>query len=612
MRRQSKRPGFYWVYIVRCRLGTYYVGCTNDLEKRIKRHNTGQGAKYLRGRGPVELVYRTKCPTFAAALRLEWKIKQLSHSDKERLLSQYSAQAALTARQDPKSTNADKRKNMNEINEKEFLRLASKGGLIPVFREIPGDLETPVSAYFKISKANKYSFLLESVEGGEKLARYSFLAAAPECVLESKGRVAKIIRFTKKGPVAHAAPFRDSPLEIVRELISKYNYVNISGLPGFSGGFVGYLGYDMVRFFENLPEKTEDDLGLPDMVLMLAKDLLIFDHLHHTIKVISCTEIDSHDDRLTKIRKFRQAHKRIAKMVGLLSAPLPKLKRARQKSSSAEAKATADLSKTKYESMVSRAKEEIRSGEIIQVVLSQRFKVDCPIDSIELYRTLRNLNPSPYMYLLNLDGLNIVGSSPELLMRCENGIVETRPIAGTRPRGHSLEDDLRLEQELLNDPKERAEHVMLVDLGRNDLGRVCREGSVRVTDLMSVERFSHVMHIVSNVRGELAEGQDALSALQSVFPAGTLSGAPKVRAMQIIEELETKRRGPYGGCVGYFSFSGNIDTCITIRTIVLSKGSAYIQAGAGIVADSDPFTEYNETLNKAKAQIKALQLAQRR
>lgn len=612
MRRKLKRRGTYWVYIVRCRLGTYYVGCTNDLEKRIKRHNNGQGAKYLRGRAPVELVYKTSCGTFSAALSLEWKIKQLSHSDKEKLLLQHSVPAALTAKQDTKLSFDCKRKNMKEISEKEFLSLASKGGRIPVFREIAGDLETPVSAYFKISKGNKYSFLLESVEGGEKLARYSFLAAAPECVVESKGRIAKIIRFTQKGPVARICPFRDSPLEIVRELISKYNYVNISGLPGFTGGFVGYLGYDMVRFFENLPEKTDDDLGLPDMVLMLAKDLLIFDHLHHTIKVISCAEIDNQDDQTTKIRKFKQAHKRITGMVSLLSAPLPRIKRARRHSFAGEVKAVADLSKSKYESMVSRAKEEIRSGEIIQVVLSQRFKVECPVDSIELYRTLRNLNPSPYMYLLNLDGLSIVGSSPELLMRCESGIVETRPIAGTKPRGRSAEEDLRLEKELLNDPKERAEHVMLVDLGRNDLGRVCREGSVKVTDLMLVERFSHVMHIVSNVRGELAEGQDALSALQSVFPAGTLSGAPKVRAMQIIEELETKRRGPYGGCVGYFSFSGNIDTCITIRTIVLSKGFAYIQAGAGIVADSDPFTEYTETLNKAKAQIKALQLAQQR
>ncbi|MBF0122048.1 MAG: anthranilate synthase component I [Candidatus Omnitrophica bacterium] len=496
------------------------------------------------------------------------------------------------------------------MTEKEFLGFVKKGNLVPVYREIYGDLETPVAAYMKLAKNSKYSFLLESVEGGEKLARYSFLARDPELVLRSKGNEAEIIRFKKGKKTTEKRTFKRTPLEIVRELISKYNYVNIPALPRFCGGLVGYLGYDTVRFFEKLPDKTRDDQSFDDIVLMLAKDLVIFDHLHHTIKIVSCVEVDPKDVQVELKRKFRAAQKKIDGLVVGMTASLPRQKLLTQQS--LKLTVHSNCTRKNFEGMVESAKEEIRAGEIIQAVLSQRFEVDVNIDAVKLYRTLRTLNPSPYMYLLNLDGLNVVGSSPELLVRCEQGFVETRPIAGTRPRGKTLEEDVAFEKDLLADPKELAEHVMLVDLGRNDLGRVCLEGTVKVTDLMTVERYSHVMHIVSNVQGRLKPEYDAVAAFEAVFPAGTLSGAPKVRAMEIIDGLEKNRRGPYGGAIGYFSFSQDLDTCITIRTILLKGKKAYIQAGAGIVADSDPTREYEETVNKAKAQIRALELAHRR
>lgn len=499
---------------------------------------------------------------------------------------------------------------IHEMTEKEFLGYAQKGNLVPVYREIYGDLETPVAAYMKLAKAAHYSFLLESVEGGEKLARYSFLARDPELVLKTKGHEAEVIYFEKGRKRVEKRTFERTPLEIVRELISKYNYVNIPALPRFFGGLVGYLGYDTVRFFEKLPDNTKDDLGFSDIVLMLAKDLVIFDHLHHTIKIVSCVEIGSKDTRTALLRKFRSAFQKIDGLIADMEKPLPKEKKPSGKSPSL--KVRSNFTKSEFERMVRAGQEEIRAGEIIQFVPSQRFEVDVDIDAVKLYRTLRTLNPSPYMYLLNLDGFSIVGSSPEVLVRCEHGVVETRPIAGTRPRGKTLEEDLALEKELLADPKELAEHVMLVDLGRNDIGRVSQEGSVKVTDLMTVERYSHVMHIVSNVQGKLKPGQDAISAFESVFPAGTLSGAPKVRAMEIIDSLEKTRRGPYGGAIGYFSFSQDLDMCITIRTVLLKGKKAYIQAGGGVVADSIPANEYQETVNKAKAQVRALELAHKR
>jgi len=503
---------------------------------------------------------------------------------------------------------------MNHVTENEFLAFARQGNLVPVYKEIYGDLETPVAAYMKLSARARYAFLLESVEGGEKLARYSFLARDPELVLRAKGRKAGIIRYVRGKRREEIRTFERSPLELVRELISHYKFVNIPGLPRFSGGFVGYLSYDTVRFFEKVPSQKPDDLDLPDVVLMMAKDLVIFDHLHHTIKVVACVETDAGESRVSLRAKYRAAMGRIDRLIAAISSPL-RLPRPKP-SAPRLLKVRSNCKPGAYERMVAAAQEEIKAGEIIQVVLSQRFEVDITTSPVNIYRTLRTLNPSPYMYLLHMEGMSIVGSSPELLVRCENGLVETRPIAGTRPRGKTPVEDEALAVELLADPKEVAEHVMLVDLGRNDLGRVCVEGTVKVTDFMSVEKYSHVMHIVSSVQGRLQPGVDAMAALEATFPAGTLSGAPKIRAMEIIEALEPARRGPYGGCVGYISFSQDIDTCITIRTIVITgrpgHAKAYVQSGAGIVADSDPASEYKETVNKAKAQIKALELAHRR
>jgi anthranilate synthase component 1 len=499
---------------------------------------------------------------------------------------------------------------MRDLTEKEFLSYAKKGNLVPVFKEIYGDLETPVAAYMKLAAKSKYSFLLESVEGGEKLARYSFLGVEPELVIRVKSSDAQIVRYIKGKASVEKRSFKRTPLELVRELIGPYNFVNIPGLPQVCGGFFGYLSYDTVRFFEKIPDIKPDDLKLPDMVLMMVKDMVIFDHLHHTIKVLSCVDVDKKDGRAILQNKYRRAMGRIDRLIAAIAQPLKLSKTG--SSNVPKMKVRSNCTRRAYEQMVVQAKEQIKAGEIIQVVLSQRFEVDIKTSPVNVYRTLRTLNPSPYMYLLNLDGLSIVGSSPELLVRCERGLVETRPIAGTRPRGKTPEEDEALARELLADPKERAEHVMLVDLGRNDLGRVCQQGTVKVTDLMSVEKYSHVMHIVSNVQGKLRPEHDAIASLEATFPAGTLSGAPKIRAMQIIEQLEPAKRGPYGGCIGYISFSQDIDTCITIRTIVIKGQKAYIQAGAGIVADSDPATEYTETLNKAKAQIRALELAHKR
>lgn len=496
---------------------------------------------------------------------------------------------------------------MNQLSKEEFLKLSKQGNLIPVFKEILGDMQTPVSAYLRLSKNSKYSFLLESVEGQEKVARYSFMARSPELVVRSKGSAAEIIRLSKGKTVKEVTTVKDSPLSIVRELMAQYKFVTVPQLPVFCGGMVGFLSYDSVRFFERLPEQTTDDLKIADMVFVMAKELVIFDHLHHKIKVIACAEVTPQDSLETKTRKYNAALKKINRLIEDLGSPLPRL--AKTSSSKKKIDVKSNISARQYEEIVNKAKKEIKEGEIIQVVLSQRFEVDIYTDSFNIYRSLRAVNPSPYMFYLKFDDLHLVGSSPELLVRCEHGLVETRPIAGTRPRGQDEARDQALSKELLDDPKERAEHVMLVDLGRNDLGRVCAQGTVKVSEFMGIERYSHVMHIVSNVQGRLKPSMDALDVLEAAFPAGTVSGAPKIRAMEIIESLEASRRGAYAGCVGYLSFSKNLDTCITIRTIVVKGRKAYIQAGAGIVADSDPHKEYQETLNKAKAQIKAIEMA---
>jgi anthranilate synthase component 1 len=494
-------------------------------------------------------------------------------------------------------------------SEKDFLKLAKKGNLIPVYKEILADTETPVSAYFKIAAGSRYSFLLESVEGEEKVARFSFLARDPEIIFEAKGGKAKITRFSEESTNIRDMELSRAfgPMDALRDIMKPFKFVPVEGIPPFCGGMVGYFGYDTVRFFERLPDLNKDDLKLPDMLLVLAKNIILFDHRQHKIKLISCVYTGREGSNEAVSKAYRTAVKKINKQAEELEQPLvlPKKKITR----SGMPKAVSNFTRDEYLQAVRKAKKEIHAGEIIQVVPSQRFKVKFSGDPFYIYRALRSMNPSPYMYYLNFNGIHIAGSSPELLVRCENGIVETRPIAGTRPRGRDDKQDRELMDDLLRDPKEKAEHIMLVDLGRNDLGRVCETGTVKVTDFMTIEKYSHVMHIVSNVRGQLAKNKDSLDVLSAAFPAGTLTGAPKIRAMEIIEGLESVKRGPYGGCIGYLGFTGNLDTCITIRTVVVNKGTAYVQAGGGVVADSDPATEYQETLNKAKAQLHAIELA---
>ena len=467
---------------------------------------------------------------------------------------------------------------MNYLTQEEFLELSSQGNLIPVYREIPGDLETPVSAYYKLAGHSAYSFVLESVEGEEKVARYSFIARDPELVFTSHGHEGRILRLVKGQHKPEKISFSGSPLSVVRELMKDYQAVEIQGLPRFYGGMVGYLSYDCVRFFERLPDETPDDLKLPDICLGLAKNLVVFDHRHHTIKVVSCVYLKKEDGREAKIKKYKAACKVIEALIRDLQQPLHLPPR---KKSPGKIKVTSNCTQAQYEQMVVRGKAHIKAGDIFQIVLSQRFKADISVDAFEIYRSLRVLNPSPYMFYLNFDGLQLVGASPELLVRAEGGLVETRPIAGTRPRGQNELEDQSLMKSLLADPKEKAEHIMLVDLGRNDLGRVCVKGTVRLSEFMGVEKYSHVMHIVSNVQGKLRSDMDALDVLEAAFPAGTVSGAPKIRAMEIIEELEAQKRGPYAGAVGYFSFSKNLDTCITIRTIVVHKTGLMSRPGPG-------------------------------
>ncbi|MBF0489870.1 MAG: anthranilate synthase component I [Candidatus Omnitrophica bacterium] len=496
---------------------------------------------------------------------------------------------------------------MNLLPKEEFLKLSQKGNLIPVYKEVLGDCLTPTSAYLHLAKKSKYSFLLESVEGQDKFARFSFIARNPSLIIKSKGQHAEILRQVKGKFISEKRQIKSSPLEIIRELMKDYKAVNIPQLPRFFGGMVGFLSYDCVRFFERLPLKIKDDLNLPDMIMTLAEDLVIFDHRHHTIKVVSCVSLKEKDSLAVKIKKYNEAIKKIDGLIKELRQPV--IIKNLELSGKKKLNVTSNCTEAQYKNMVETAQKHIYAGDIIQVVLSQRFETKISVEPFAIYRALRALNPSPYMFYLNFDGLQLVGASPELLVRCEDGLVETRPIAGTRPRGKSEEEDLAFEKELLVDPKEKAEHVMLVDLGRNDLGRVCEQGTVKLSEFMVIERYSHVMHIVSNVQGQLSKDKDALDVLEASFPAGTVSGAPKIRAMEIIEDLESKRRGPYAGAVGYFSFSKNLDTCITIRTIVVHKGKAYVQAGAGLVADSNPATEYQETINKARAQIRAVELA---
>ena len=478
----------------------------------------------------------------------------------------------------------------------EFKELAQRATFVPVYKEIVADLLTPVSAFLKIAEHSDYAFLLESVEGGEHVGRYSFLGKDPFLILRSREGKTIIDRAGRTS--ASDKPF----MATLRELMASFDSPFVPGLPRFTGGAVGYLGYDAAAWFEPIElqptAESEDEGGF-----MLFDTVLAFDHVRHRILIIANARITG-DEELESLYQFACA--KIEFVERELERPLSKPPCA----DTSPIDVSSNVSREHFEEMVRTAKEYIAAGDIYQVVLSQRFETKLGADPFTVYRALRHVNPSPYMYFIRMGGRSIVGSSPEMLVRVEGRRIETHPIAGTRPRGRSEEEDVRLAEELKRNEKERAEHVMLVDLGRNDIGRVSAYGSVKVPTYMALERYSHVMHLVSIVEGKLAEEYDRLDALAACFPAGTVSGAPKVRAMEIIAELENRRRGPYAGAVGYLDFAGNLDFCITIRTVLIENGRAYVQAGAGIVADSNPAAEYEETRDKARGVIRALELAQ--
>ncbi len=483
-----------------------------------------------------------------------------------------------------------------------FRELAQEGNLIPVTRQILADMETPVSAFRKIDSGN-YAFLLESVEGGEQWGRYSFLGSNPSVVLRAKGERIELLR---DGGCEILSDVHD-PFAALARLLEGYRAVAVPGLPRFTGGLVGFLGYDTVRHLERLPSSARDDLELPDALFLLTDTLLIFDNVTHRITVVSNAFIQDRSPEGVE-RTYRESQRKIDAIIAALRRPVGAPLGQGWKRVAGEPDST--FTREGFCRAVKRTKAYVEAGDIIQAVLSQRLTVRTGADPFDVYRALRVVNPSPYMFYLRLGDLRIAGSSPEMLVRLEGKRIDLRPIAGTRPRGATEAEDRRLAEDLLADPKERAEHIMLVDLGRNDVGKIAKAGSVEVVDLMTIERYSHVMHIVSHVRGHLETGHDALDVLRACFPAGTVTGAPKVRAMEILEELEPSRRGPYAGAVGYVSFSGNLDTCITIRTVLFHRGVATIQVGAGIVADSEPEREYQETMNKAGAMLRAIELAE--
>lgn len=492
------------------------------------------------------------------------------------------------------------------LNLEEFRGLASHGNLIPLYREILADFETPVSAFAKIDHGPT-AYLLESVEGGEKWARYSFLGSGSPVVLREDRGTLLLTRGNTVQRVPISPKPGEGPLDRLRDLMAAYKPVAVPDLPRFVGGAVGYLAYDVVRYFEDLPAKRKDALGLPELAFLFTDTLLIFDNVAQKIKVVANAHVEGTGEAAVA-RAYAGATARIERIIARLRRPLRRPAATRRRT---PITFTPNMSRADFEKMVMRTKEYVRAGDIVQAVVSQRWDTRIQTSPFAIYRALRVINPSPYMYYLRIGGVELVGSSPEILVRCEDGTVSVRPIAGTRRRGATDEQDRQLEADLLADEKERAEHVMLVDLGRNDIGRIAETGTVRTDALMQVERYSHVMHLVSQVNGRLDPAKTPYDVMRACFPAGTVSGAPKIRAMEIIEELEPTRRGPYAGAVGYFSFSGNMDTCINIRTIVIKDRQAYIQAGAGIVADSVPEREYEETCNKARAMMQAIELAER-
>ncbi len=468
----------------------------------------------------------------------------------------------------------------------EVKKLKKKGNLVPIYREIVADLETPVSAFLKVNQGG-YSFLLESVEGGQRLARYSFIGTEPYATLKTMGKD------------------KTDPLNLIAEELHKYKVVPLEGLPRFCGGAVGYLSYETVGRFEKLPSPERDSLNLPEARFMFVDTMLVFDHVLHKIKVLSHVHLDGDIEN-----DYQQAVDRIESLVERLAQPMELNHRSMGIRPKGNNRLSSNCSQEEYAARVRKIKEYITAGEAIQVVPSQRLAQPTDVAPFEIYRALRTINPSPYMFFLDFSDFQLVGASPEILVRVEDGMVMTRPLAGTRPRGKTPAEDAALEQELRNDEKERAEHIMLVDLGRNDIGRVSQPGTVEVSELMEVERYSHVMHMVTHVQGKLRRDMNAFDALRACFPAGTVSGAPKIRAMEIIAELEPEKRGPYAGAAGYFSFSGNMDMAIAIRTMVVKDGTAYVQAGGGIVYDSVPEREYEETMNKARALLNAISQAE--
>ncbi|MCB2182246.1 MAG: anthranilate synthase component I [Desulfobulbaceae bacterium] len=485
----------------------------------------------------------------------------------------------------------------------DFKKLSEKAGLIPVSREIVADLDTPLTVFAKIAGDESHAFLLESLEGGEKWGRYSFIGLDPLLTFESHGEKITVRRngWTEE--------MSGDPIEALKKLLSSFNACRDSNfLPRFFGGAVGYLGYDMVRFMENLPETNPPLENFPDSSFMIPRLVLVYDNLLQTLTIVNCVEVEEGQDVAILYQKACQRIDAIIKRLRMRPLPYDVVD---ADATGSTHQFSSNMAEESFKEMVQKAKEYIMAGDIIQVVLSQRFHAKTDLPPFMLYRALRHINPSPYLFYLKLGDNIQIGSSPEILVRLEENKIEVRPIAGTRPRGKTREEDLALEKELLADPKERAEHLMLVDLGRNDVGRVAEYGTVETHDLLVIERYSHVMHIVSGVRGRLAEGMDQFDVVRACFPAGTVSGAPKVRAMEIIEELEPERRGPYAGAVGYFGFSGNMDFCITIRTFIMQNDDLWVQAGAGIVADSDPEMEFQETLNKSRGLRRAVELAEK-
>ena len=490
---------------------------------------------------------------------------------------------------------------MIEPSFKEFCQLARRGNLIPIYQELLMDLETPLS-FFKRLERDRYAFLLESVEGSERWARYSFLGTRPYRVFKASGRQVEISERGKSRRLQS-----DAPLKILEDLLKHCRPITVPGVPPFFGGALGYVSYDAVEQFHEIANSKKSPLDMPEIFFVFVQTLVAFDNLKHTIKVIDNVQLAGE-------KNLRRAYDASVHRIREVISSLRKKPRGIEPRDLTHSKATrrfrSNLTESNFEKSVLRAKEYINAGDVIQVVLCQRLETETDTDPFEIYRALRFVNPSPYMFYLELENLRVIGSSPETMVRLTGDTIELRPIAGTRRRGATPEEEQELEADLLADPKERAEHIMLVDLGRNDVGRVAQVGSVEVNELMSIERYSHVIHIVSNVRGKLASDQTPFDLFISAFPAGTVSGAPKIRAMQIISELEPQKRGLYAGAIGYFGYNGNLDTCIVIRTIVMKGKKVLITAGAGIVADSDPKTEYQETLNKARAMLRAIELAE--